>query len=156
VAPPVSLYSPSTAASSPCARALKVRRARSSPQTPCKQPDSSPGRAARASTRPAIADPDRRTLSHHIWHERLEQACEKRHSILNFSYVCPEPVLVKCSFCYKNGSSSGVFRTDAWAIGPVHAEPAENVSRFQLLLYVCPEPVLAKKLGCKKLCGFLE
>ena len=87
-----------------------------------------------------------RLLSHHIWHERLEQACEKRHSFLNFSYVCPEPVLVKCSFCYKNGSNSGVFRTDAWAIGPVHAEPAETVSRYQLLLYVCPEPVLAKNL----------
>jgi hypothetical protein len=28
-------------------------------------------------------------------------ACEKRHSFLNFSYVCPEPVLVKSSFLYK-------------------------------------------------------
>jgi hypothetical protein len=30
--------------------------------------------------------------------------CEKRHSFLSFSYVCPEPVLVKCSFSYINGS----------------------------------------------------
>jgi hypothetical protein len=40
--------------------------------------------------------------------------CEKRHSFLNFPYVCPEPVLVKCSFIYiyTNGAKSGVvFRT---------------------------------------------
>jgi hypothetical protein len=28
-----------------------------------------------------------------------------------FPYVCPEPVLVKCSFLYINGAKSGVFRT---------------------------------------------
>ena len=38
--------------------------------------------------------------------------CEKRHFFLNFSYVCPEPVLVKCSFLFINGAKSGVFRTD--------------------------------------------
>jgi hypothetical protein len=36
---------------------------------------------------------------------------KKRHSFLTFPYVCPEPVLVKCSFLYINGSKSGVFRT---------------------------------------------
>jgi hypothetical protein len=38
-------------------------------------------------------------------------ACEKRHSFLNFSYVCPEPVLVKRCILYINGARSGVFRT---------------------------------------------
>ena len=28
-----------------------------------------------------------------------------------FPHVCPEPVLVKCSFLYTNGAKSGVFRT---------------------------------------------
>jgi hypothetical protein len=38
-------------------------------------------------------------------------ACEKRHSFLNFSYVCPEPVLAKRCILYINGARSGVFRT---------------------------------------------
>jgi hypothetical protein len=45
-----------------------------------------------------------------LWHAAL--TCEKRHSFLNFSYVCPEPVLVKCSVLYINGAKSGVFRTE--------------------------------------------
>jgi hypothetical protein len=35
--------------------------------------------------------------------------CGKRHSFLNFSYACPEPVLVKSSFLNMNGAKSGVF-----------------------------------------------
>ena len=42
---------------------------------------------------------------------RLLAPCTKRHSFLSFPYVCPEPVLVKCSFLYINGSKSAVFRT---------------------------------------------
>ena len=38
-----------------------------------------------------------------------QDLCVKRHSFLNFSYVCPEPVLVKCSVLYTNGSKRGVF-----------------------------------------------
>ena len=41
------------------------------------------------------ARPQPRTLWDH-----LAVTCEKRHSFLNFSYVCPEPVLVKRSFIY--------------------------------------------------------
>ena len=42
-----------------------------------------------------------------------QHACTKRHSFLSFPYVCPEPVLVKCSFIYINGAKSGVFRTSS-------------------------------------------
>jgi hypothetical protein len=42
---------------------------------------------------------------------RLGHAYEKRHSFLNFPYVCPEPVLVKRCILYINGAKSGVFRT---------------------------------------------
>jgi hypothetical protein len=38
-------------------------------------------------------------------------AVTQRSPFLSFPYVCPEPVLVKCSFLYINGSKSGVFRT---------------------------------------------
>jgi hypothetical protein len=31
-------------------------------------------------------------------------AGRKRHSFLSFPYVCPEPVLAKSSFLYKNGA----------------------------------------------------
>jgi hypothetical protein len=34
-----------------------------------------------------------------------------QHSFLNFSYVCPEPVLVNRCILYINGAKSGVFRT---------------------------------------------
>jgi hypothetical protein len=34
----------------------------------------------------------------HLVEVEVFLTCEKRHSFLNFSYVCPEPVLVKCSF----------------------------------------------------------
>jgi hypothetical protein len=30
---------------------------------------------------------------------RASNSCKKRHSLFEFSYVCPEPVLVKRSFC---------------------------------------------------------
>jgi hypothetical protein len=30
--------------------------------------------------------------------------CDKNASFFEFPYVCPEPVLVKCSFLYINGS----------------------------------------------------
>jgi hypothetical protein len=63
-------------------------------------------------------------------------ACEKRHSFLNFSYVCPEPVLVKCSCLHINGAESGVFRTCVKRHQP-------SVERFP---YACPEPVLANHL----------
>jgi hypothetical protein len=33
----------------------------------------------------------------HLVEVEVFLTCEKRHSFLNFSYVCPEPVLVKCS-----------------------------------------------------------
>ena len=32
--------------------------------------------------------------------QRASSACAKRLNFLNFSYVCPEPVLVKCSYMY--------------------------------------------------------
>jgi hypothetical protein len=39
-------------------------------------------------------------------------ACKKTALFFEcFPYVCPEPVLVKCSFLYINGAKSGVFRT---------------------------------------------
>ena len=43
-------------------------------------------------------------------------SCEKRRTFLNFSYICPEPGLVKGSFVYINCSKRGVFRTvrPAW------------------------------------------
>ena len=39
--------------------------------------------------------------------------CGKRHSILNFPMLSPEPVLVKSSFLNMNGAKSGVFRTSS-------------------------------------------
>jgi hypothetical protein len=48
----------------------------------------------------------------HLVEVEVFLTCEKRHSFLNFSYVCPEPVLVKCSlYIYIYGSKSGVVRT---------------------------------------------
>jgi hypothetical protein len=35
--------------------------------------------------------------------------CGKRHLFLSFPYVCPEPVLVKCSFLYINGAKMPFF-----------------------------------------------
>jgi hypothetical protein len=35
--------------------------------------------------------------------------CGKRHLFLSFPYVCPEPVLAKCSFLYINGSKMPFF-----------------------------------------------
>jgi hypothetical protein len=43
--------------------------------------------------------------------DRFGRACTKRHSFLNFLYVCPEPVLAKWCILYTNGAKSGVFRT---------------------------------------------
>ena len=43
--------------------------------------------------------------------DSVSQPARKRHSLMSFPYVCPEPVLVKRSFLYINGSKSGVFRT---------------------------------------------
>jgi hypothetical protein len=44
-----------------------------------------------------------RLLQRRLWHDTLRElawvpTCTKRHSFLSFPYVCPEPVLVKCSF----------------------------------------------------------
>jgi hypothetical protein len=52
--------------------------------------------------------------------------CEKRHLVLSFPYVCPEPVLAKCSFLYINGSTMPFFadvpfrgeRAGGWAVQP--------------------------------------
>ena len=45
---------------------------------------------------------------------RIVNPCrEKRHSFLNFPYVCSEPVLVKCSFLFYKWRKSGVSRTKA-------------------------------------------
>jgi hypothetical protein len=56
---------------------------------------------------------------------------EKRHSFLSFPYVCPEPVLVKCSFLYINGTKSGVFRTvdphAAMALSPANTRTRSSV-----------------------------
>jgi hypothetical protein len=41
------------------------------------------------------------------------QPAENVTLVLSFPYVCPEPVLVKCSFLYINGAKSGVFRTQS-------------------------------------------
>jgi hypothetical protein len=38
-----------------------------------------------------------------------ERRPEKNVLFLSFSYVCPEPVLVKCSFLYINGAKSTIF-----------------------------------------------
>ena len=52
---------------------------------------------------------------HHVlisgFSSALGCSCEKRHSCLSFPCVCPEPVLVKRSFLYITGATSGVFRT---------------------------------------------
>ena len=45
----------------------------------------------------------------------LEVACRQRRFSLNSSYVCPEPVLAKCSFQCINGSKKGAFCTP-WTI----------------------------------------
>eukprot|EP01046_Picozoa_sp_COSAG06_P018826 COSAG06_NODE_1321_length_9872_cov_11.153177_9_plen_83_part_00 len=38
----------------------------------------------------------------------------QNRSVFEFSYVCPEPVLAKCSFLYiKIAQNRGVFRTEA-------------------------------------------
>jgi hypothetical protein len=37
---------------------------------------------------------------------------EKRCFGLSFPYVCPEPVLVKCSFLYVNGSKRSLLLTE--------------------------------------------
>ena len=53
-------------------------------------------------------------------------ACEKRHSFLNFSYVCPEPVLVKrCALYIQNGAKSGVFLAVAQGCDVRNSIPAE-------------------------------
>jgi outer membrane protein assembly factor BamB len=49
----------------------------------------------------------------------------KRYSFLSFPYVCPEPVLVKCSFIYVNGSKKTVC---------THAKPKPR-SAFLLLCW---------------------
>ena len=41
------------------------------------------------------------------------QPAENVTLVLSFPYVCPKPVLVKCSFLYTNGAKSGVFRTQS-------------------------------------------
>ena len=42
-----------------------------------------------------------------VFHDK-KCALEKGDYFLSFPYVCPEPVLVKCSFLYINGAKSGV------------------------------------------------
>jgi hypothetical protein len=69
-------------------------------------------------------------------------ACEKRHSFLNFSYVCPEPVLVKGCILYINGiAKSGVFLTLEIALCTNRWKRSAPCV-FQLP-HGCPEPVLA-------------
>jgi hypothetical protein len=66
-----------------------------------------------------------------------------------FPYVCPEPVLVKCSFLYINGSKSGVFRTPGKlklaASAEIAASPTGRNTLLLLLLLrnFCPEPAVA-------------
>ena len=65
-----------------------------------------------------------------------------------FPYVCPEPVLVKCSSLYINGSKSGVFRTPGKlklaASAEIAASPTgRNTLLLLLLRSFCPEPAVA-------------
>ena len=59
--------------------------------------------------------PKNAVFSHAIWLSAMVwiHGIPKKNAtlFLSFPYVCPEPVLVKCSFLYINGSKSGVFRT---------------------------------------------
>jgi hypothetical protein len=62
---------------------------------------------------------------------------------LNFSYVCPEPVLTKDHFQSIKWLKKGVFRTEASVDGLACQELQEN-GLFLSFPYVCPEPVLVK------------
>ena len=65
--------------------------------------------------------------------ENLRSTCTKHHSFLNFPYVCPEPVLAKCSFLYINGAKSAVFCTDGhWRV--LKVDPAKNASSLAWVL----------------------
>eukprot|EP01046_Picozoa_sp_COSAG06_P032215 COSAG06_NODE_3202_length_5693_cov_3.420272_4_plen_125_part_00 len=72
-------------------------------------------------------------------------SCEKCHSFFEcFPYVCPEPVLVKCSFLYINGAKSGVFRTAQRPVGGVIQRTCRNVA-FNLS-YVMVVPRLPRQI----------
>jgi hypothetical protein len=90
-------------------------------------------------------------------------SCETRPSFLNFSYVCPEPVLVKGSFIYINGSKKRVCRTilaRSSAIPPTPPKKAEKnkttkhtheTKTIDHSSHACPERVLAKEKRCRAL-----
>ena len=73
-----------------------------------------------------------------------QQPKAKRSFFGSFPCLCPEPVLVKCSFLDINGSKRRVFTHRS------EAEPLTLVARkrslvFECFPYVCPEPVLVKR-----------
>ena len=63
-------------------------------------------------------------VSFRLFYSILPFKPEKTASFLSFPYVCPEPVLAKCSFIYINGSKMPFSRTiDQLPLGACRALP---------------------------------
>ena len=78
---------------------------------------------------------------------------EKRSLFFEFSYVCPEPVLVKCSFLHMNGSkrpfllTTGGYPSTLAASTPLSIHPSakqnkQNKSRWCVVVF--------KKIPCER------
>jgi hypothetical protein len=65
----------------------------------CPRPPAHHHRSTAESTRTVRVHAATMAVTMRVRH-RHRTTCEKRLSFLNFSYVCPEPVLVKSSFIY--------------------------------------------------------